>query len=159
MSSGTNNRTRIGLLPPDIYIPTDTPELFHEVINERERETGIIMNQKEDGIYALEETLSSQTWFSSSPQVERSGFRRVFQTGVLAAGANLIPHGMTINGYTLTRIFGVISDGTVHVPVPNGDGGTGESINIQVDATDITVTITAGYNGFTGNVVLEYVKT
>lgn len=159
MSTGTNLTTRIGILPPDIYIPTDDPEIFREVINERERETGIILNQKENGVYPLVEVQTSQLWFSSDPQIDREGFRRVYETGTLTTGANTIAHGLTITNFTFTHIFGTITDGTSHVPIPNGDGGTGDSANILINGTNIVITITAGYNNFSGLVVLEYVKT
>lgn len=159
MSSGTNITTRVGMLPPDIYIPTDDPALFHEVINERERETGIVVNQKENGIYPLVEVQTSQLWFSSDPQTDRGGFRTVYETGTLTTGSNTIAHGLTISTFTFTNIFGVITDGTSHVPIPNGEGGTGDSANILVDGTNIVLSITSGYNNYSGQVVLEYVKT
>ena len=159
MSSGTNTTARVGILPPDIYIPTDDPDLFHEVINERERETGIILNQKENGVYPLVEVITSQLWFSSDAQKDREGFRTVYEIGTLSTGANNIAHGLTITNFTFTNIFGVITDGIDHVPLPNGDGGVGDSANILIDGTNIVLTITAGYNNFSGQIVLEYVKT
>ncbi len=159
MSSGTNTTTRIGILSPDIYFPVEDTEIFREVLNERERETGVILNQKENGVYPLVEVQTSQLWFDSDPQKDREGFRTVYETGTLTTGANNIPHGLTITTFTFTHIFGVITDGTDHVPIPNGDGGTGDSANILIDGTNIVITITAGYNNYSGHIVLEYVKT
>lgn len=160
MSTGTNTKARVGLLHPDIYLPSlDDPDLFHEVINERERETGLIMNQKENGVYPLVEVQNSQIWFTSGdPQKDRDGFRTVYETGTLSTGSNTIAHGLSPSTFTFTDFFGVITDGTSHVPIPNGSGGTGDSANILVNATDIVISITAAYNNFSGQIVLEYVK-
>lgn len=159
MSFGGNTKAEVGILTPEIYIPTDNPAIFHEVINDRERQTGIIMAQKENAVYALTEVLTSQSWFPTTPtDPERAGFRKAFETGTLSTGANNIPHGLTPTNFTFTHIFGGITDGTIHVPIPNGDGGTGDSVNIQVDATNIIITLTAGYNGFSGVIVLDYLK-
>ena len=160
MSSGTNTTTRVGILPPDIYLPElEEAELFHEVMNERERETGIILNQKENGVYPLVEVQTSQLWFmTGDPQKDREGFRTVYETGTLSTGSNSIAHGLTPATFTFTNIFGVITDGTDHVPLPNGDGGTGDSSNVLVDGTNIVINITAGYNNFSGHITLEYVK-
>jgi len=159
-TTGTNTTARVGILPPDIYLPDlDEPELFHEVMNERERETGIILNQKENGVYPLVEVLTSQLWFKSDdPQKNREGFRTVYETGTLSTGSNTIAHGLVNTTFTFTHIDGVITDGTSHVPIPNGDGGAGDSANLLVDSTNIVVNITAGYNNFSGHVTLDYVK-
>lgn len=158
MSAGSPVQTRIGILPVDIYIPTDDKEIFHEVINERERDTATVVNQKENGIYPLQEVLNGQQWFTSDPSKFRGGFRHVYETGVLALGANNIPHNLTITNFTFTNVFGVITDGTSHIVLPNGNGGTGDSSNILIDGTNIVISITAGYVGFSGHITLEYVK-
>lgn len=160
MSTGTNSTTAVGNLPPDIYLPPlSEASLFHEVMNERERDTGTIMNQKENGVYPLIEVQTSQTWFTvGNPQKDREGFRTVYIIPSLSTGANTIAHGLVPATFTFTNIFGVITDGTSHVPLPNGDGGSGASANVLVNATDIVITITADYNDFIGQIVLEYVK-
>ncbi|KKN33418.1 hypothetical protein LCGC14_0803850 [marine sediment metagenome] len=160
MTVNTNATTRVGILPIDIYFPTDDSKLFHEVINLRERDTATILNQKENAVYALVELLSSQVWFpgTTSPN-ERPGFRTTYETGVLTTGSNLIAHGLTITTFLFTDTFGFINDGTNHVPITNGDGGTGDSINVNIDPTNIDINITAGYNNFSGQITLEYVKT
>ncbi len=158
--STTLNSARIGILPPDIYLPSlEDPELFHEVINDRARETAITINQKENGIYPLVEVLNGQQWFTTTPGTFRGGFRTVYQTGILTTGANTIAHGLTITNFTFTYISGIITDGTSHVPLPNGSGGAGDSSNILIDPVNIVINITALYNNFAGHVTLDYVKT
>lgn len=159
MSSGTNTTTRIGILSPDIYFPVEDPDLFQEVLNERERETGVILGQKENGVYPLVEVQTSQLWFDADAQKDREGFRTVYETGTLTTGVNNIPHGLSSTNFTFTNWFGIITNGTRRVKIPNGDGGTGDSINMEVDNTNIVISITAGYNNFSGQVDLEYVKT
>lgn len=155
-----DNQVSVAFIDQDFEIPDlDEEDLFKEVLNERARLTARVVNQKENGLYPLIEVLNGQEWFSSDPQVFRDGFRTVIETGVLTTGANPIPHGLTITNFKFTNIFGFITDGTLHVPIVNGDGGTGDSINVTIDASDINITITAGYNLFSGDVTLEYVKT
>jgi hypothetical protein len=83
--------------------------------------------------------------------------RKVVKTGVLATGSNNVAHGITSIGstYHFTRIYGVIEDTTVPewVPIPKDD------VSVSVGGTNIVIVIPAGYNGYSGQVVLEYVTT
>ena len=158
MSLGTNITTRVGILSPDIYLPTDDPILFQEVINERERETGLIMNQKENAVYALVEVQTSQVWFSADPQVGRNGFRTVYETGVLSNGNNFIAHGLDTTTLTFTHMYGAITDGTNSAPIPNPSVGSGMAARIEIDPTNILIDINAGFGTWSGHVVLEYVR-
>ncbi len=156
----SSTRASVGILPPEVFLPSlEEPELFHEVINESLRTISITIGQKENGIYPLTEVLNGQQWFTTTPGTFRGGFRTVYQTGTLFTGPNTIAHGLTITNFTFTSISGIITDGTSHVPLPNGDGGAGDSSNILIDATDIVINITALYNNFSGHVTLDYVKT
>lgn len=108
----------------------------------------------EDGI----EIQNGQQFFGATPQVKRDGFRKVLQTGVLSTGANTVAHGITFptpNTYHFTRIYGVIEDLTVPewVPIPNN------AVTVTVNSTNVNINIPGAYNGYSGIVVLEYVKT
>ncbi len=150
----------VAFLDQDFEIPDfDDEPLFKEVLNERARLTATVLSQKENGLYNLFEVVNGQQWFSSDPQILRDGFRTVYETGTLNTGANSIPHGLIITTFKFTHVFGFITDGTNHIPIVNGDGGTGDSINVNIDGTNIVITITAGYNNFSGDITLEYVKT
>lgn len=63
MSTGTNNTTRVSILPFEFDLPDQQDStLFSQVMNERERDTATVVNQKENALYALEENVNGQTW-------------------------------------------------------------------------------------------------
>lgn len=118
------------------------------------------VNKRDIGIYEADlEVQNGQQFFGSTPQVKRDGFRKVLQTGTLSTGANTVAHGITFpipNTFHFTRIYGVLEDATpptLYVPIPD------DVTKVTVNPTNINITIPAGYNGFSGIMVLEYVKT
>jgi hypothetical protein len=117
------------------------------------------INKKDIAIYENSvEIQNGQSFFGIDPQTKRDGFRKVLQTGILATGANNIAHGITFptpNTYHFTRIYGVIENTAtpLYVPIPN------DNTHLEVNLTNAVVTIPAAYNGYSGIVVLEYVKT
>lgn len=155
MSSGTNNTTRIAFLPPEFDLPWDQPELLAEVMNERERQTGTIVNQKTNGVYSFEEVVNSETWVFT-PNTPSNGFRRMYDVPTLAAGSSVsIPHNLgNLATFTFTDIFGVVhnADNTSFRPL--------DPETIEVTSTNIIITLPGGsvYDGYSGQIVLEYVK-
>lgn len=155
MSTGTNNRTRVAFLPPEFDLPLDNPQLLNEVMNERERQTGVIVNQKENAVFTMDETVTSQTWFFEANE-QRDGFRRMYDVPTLVAGGSVtIPHSLgNISGFTFTAYRGWVqnADGTSFRPIP--------ADFIEVDPTDIVITVPGGspYGGLSGQIVLEYIK-
>lgn len=155
MSTGTNNRTRVAILSTGFSLPEDDEKLFNDVITERERETASIVNQKEDGVYSQSETINSEQWFFEANQAE-NGFRKLFLIPALIAGAAVaIPHGLgDISGFTFTAYKAWVQNalGTSFRPIP-GD-------YIEVTPTDIVITLPGGsaYDGFTGQISLDYIK-
>lgn len=123
-------------------------------------------NSKDVGRYLLQEIPNGQNYFDPANQQNLLGvFRKVIQVPALVAGTLLVPHGITnpaiTAAYTFTRIYGVIEGaGPLFAPIPNGADGTGKEVHVEVDATNVLITLPAGspYIGFTGNVVLEYIK-
>lgn len=156
MSSGTNNTASVAFLPPETDFPSPDNPRFLALLNERERKTGTILNQKEDGVYNLAETVTSQLWFFS-PNVSSNGFRKIFIVPSLTAGATTsITHNLgNIASYVFTYIFSVVSDGSGNSfrPLPLE--------YIEITATEIQITLPGGspFNGYEGQIVLEYVKT
>lgn len=116
------------------------------------------VNKKDVGIYEADiEIPNGQQFFGNTPQIKRDGFRKVLQTGALSTGANTVAHNIsfpTPNTYHFTRIYGVIEDLTVPewVPIPNN------AVTVTVDGTNVNINIPVAYNGYSGIVVLEYVK-
>jgi len=115
------------------------------------------INKKDIAIYDLFENPNGQQFFGTDPQTKRDGFRLVLQTGSLSTGANNVAHGLSFpspNTYHFTRIYGVIEDTTVPewVPIPNA------GVTVLVGGTNVTINIPSAYNGYSGIVILEYVK-
>lgn len=121
-------------------------------------------NSKDVGRYLLQEIPNGQNYFDPANQQNLLGvFRKVIQIPALVAGVNPpIAHGITSPAvtlaYTFTRIYGVIeSPGPAILFAPIPQGGPND-VQVEVNATSILITAAAAYAGFTGNVVLEYIK-
>lgn len=155
MSTGTNNRAKVAFLPPEFDLPMDDPELFTELMNNRERRTGTIVNQKENGVYSFDEVVTSQQWFFE-PNRQTDGFRKFYLIPALVAGGSVtIPHALgNVSTFTFTCYKAWVQNalGTSFRPLP--------ADFIEVTSTDIVITVPGGsvYDGLTGQIVLEYVK-
>ena len=117
-------------------------------------------NARDIAIYDLTEVTDGQQWYTpGNTQIKRSNFRKTIPIPALVLGLNSIPHGIVVGSpttYVFTFINGVIftqAAPPLFVPVPNDD------IHVDVDSTNINITIPAAYVGYTGNVVLEFLKT
>lgn len=118
------------------------------------------VNVREIAFYDLTETVTGQQWFSpNNSQRKRQTFRKIVPfTNPLAAGANTQAHGIAI---TPSFVFTLISATLIRpapflaVPIPQGGANTS---SIEVDATNITITIPAAYAGFNAVTILEYLK-
>ena len=156
MSSGTNNTTKIAFLPPEFDLPTDDPQLLTEIMNERERNTGTVVNQKTNGIFTLVENVNSETWFFAA-NTPTNGFRKMYLIPALVAGSSTtITHDLgNVTTFTFTNYRSWVqnTDGTSFRPLP--------ADFIEVSTTSIVITVPAGspYDGYSGQIVLEYVKT
>ncbi len=110
----------------------------------------IVVNQKDSGLYRLEQFVNGQTYFAdpalteTTPQTPtpRQVYRQVFLTGPLPnAGTLLIPHNIPItNIYTFTRIYGTANDqiGLNYIPIPQAFIG-GNIVDLSVDAMNIII--------------------
>ncbi len=119
------------------------------------------LNVKDSGYYVQTETITGQLFLpnfgtdKASNVTYRPAFRTVVPFTGLTTGANTVAHGLSPTAtWHFTRIYGVIEDtaAPLWVPIPNDD------IHVDVDGTNINITITASYNGYDGRVILEYLK-
>lgn len=116
------------------------------------------INEREVSIYQEPEFNTGQTYYQSSSQTNRNVFRKVvFFTG-LSTGANTVAHSISFpspNTLVFSHIYGMIYSisAPLYVPIPN------DTILVTLDATNVNITIPVAYNGFDGQVVLEYMKT
>lgn len=157
MSSFLPVNSRAPFLPTSEIYPEDPEQLLIR-LSQIYQEMALRTNVKEIGQYEVDlELLNGQQYFGSDPQTKRFVYRKVLQTGVLATGANNIAHNITFptpNTFHFTRIYGVIEDVTIpqYIPIPD------DVTNVSVGGVNVTITIPVAYNGFSGTVVLEYVK-
>lgn len=147
-------------LPEDYVIPVEVDQRLVR-LRQYFNDLSSAVNARDIGVYVETETICGQTWTptisatSSSNVTQRQVIRKVVPTGVLATGANAIAHGINVTSTThFTRIYGVIENaGALYVPVPNN------ATTVTVDATNININVPGAYNGYSGNVVLEWVAT
>lgn len=137
---------------------------FLNILTRTINEMNLLLNLKDTGYYTEQEFVNSQIFFpdptlsSTTPAnpVFRNVFRKVINFGTLPnAGTTSVAHNITVtSGYTFTRMYGCASiPGTAFVAIPNSD------IKLTADATNVTVTTTFAYAGYTTTyVILEYIK-
>lgn len=135
-------------------------------------DAALITNIKDSGYYLPVEFVNGQQWFadpSIDPQAPdtqtpttRQVYRMVVDFGTLPnTGTKTVPH--TIEGIstqtTFTRIYATASDTTnmEYIPIPYVSST--ETIEINIDDTDVIITTSADFSNFdTTYVVLEYLK-
>lgn len=151
-------------LPPAFFLPinqvfSEDQSQFLIQITKLYADIARNTNSRDIAIYDLTEVQDGQQWYTpGNPQVKRSNFRKTIPIPALAAGLNIIPHGITVGSpttYVFTFINGVIfrqSAPPLFVPIPN------DNVHVDVDQNNINITIPALYVGFTGNMVLEFLK-
>jgi hypothetical protein len=167
-------------LGPGAYSPTSevfdpafverlnvTAPEFKEFLNKLARvinDMNLLLNQKDTALYPLQEFVNSQLFFpdptltssSSRRPVQRNVFRKVINFGTLPNnGTTSVAHGLTIDSnWSFTRMYGCSTNpNTAFVPIPNQD------IKLSADTTNVTITTTAAYAGYTVTyVVLEFIK-
>jgi len=147
-------------VPTDYIIPSDEAQRLVR-LRQYFNDLAAALNVKDFGAYQTDEVLCGQQFLPSattgtSNVIFRDVFRIVVPTGALSTGANTVAHGLSpTSTWHFSRIYGVIEDTTVPewVPIPNA------TVEVTIDATNINITIPAGFNGYSGQVVLEYVKT
>lgn len=153
--------TEASFLPTATAYPAEAQEMAF-ALEQNYYRTALSVNQREIAIYFPFESLTGQMWPASTavgssgvPYDYRSTFRTAVSIPPLAVGLNLIPHN--IPGVSATFVFtkqlGSIGNGALWVAVPN------DNIHLEVDAVNVRITIPAAYVGYTGFVILEYLKT
>lgn len=125
----------------------------------------LALNIKDSGYYDTKEFVNGQLFFpdpATSSQQYRQDYRMTVNFGQLPnAGTKSVPHNIPINsGYWSTRVYGAATDSTglAWIPLPFVDVA-GNSIQLDVDATNVNITTTSNRTNFNRCiVVLEYLK-
>lgn len=113
------------------------------------------VNVREIGFFLDEELLSGKQFISapgaSPPQQFRTVLRKVINVGPLAAGANVVPHGITIDvNFTLIDLWVAATDSVAFTSQLITDS------NVTLDAMNINITSPAAFNR--AFCVCEYLK-
>lgn len=164
MAFSSSESALINQLPISVIFPK-TYEEFMPIMDLLYKRVAAAVNTKTGALFSSQEFGDFEQFYDpSNPQNFRNVFRKVVRITNLVAGANNYAHGITsISGYTFTHIYGTIQNTTptLVAAIPQGQPtGTLTGVSVEVDATNVIVTITAGspYIGFNGYVILEYTK-
>ena len=157
-------------LPPNIDIPDSwedaKPVLIDYLIRAAHalnaREIATYQDANVTGGSNISETVTGQAWFTAGDANKfRYGSRTVIDFGALPNTATKsTAHGINVTANTrFTRIYGVANDpSTSFIPLPFVDTA-GNSIELNVDATNVNVITPADYTAYTDTyIVLEYVE-
>lgn len=132
-----------------------------------------ILNVKETGVYLPIEVVNGQKWFADptlstvgtgKQPTLRQGYTVVVNIGTLPnAGTVAVPHNIAgiSSTTTFTAIYGAASDTTAQLykPLPYTSIVAANSIQVEVDATNVTITTAIDYSMYTfAYVVLNYLK-
>jgi len=145
-------------------------------------------NEKDFGRYPLQEIINGQLFFPdptitpSASNVQTPDYRQVFRTvvnfGALPNGTSSttkqVAHNIDItsstvgtdNPVTFTRIYGVANRPSTttslsYLPLPYVSHTAADQIQIDVDATNVTITVdgTKNYSDYTKTyIILEYIR-
>ena len=173
MSSYQPGGTLSAFLAPNLDMPHpgDTPELFYEIMNERERDTASVVNVKETGIYELEQQLTSQTWFAPAGEratQTRDTFRMVVNFGALPNNTSKsVPHTINVTSSTsFTKMYAVATNpsatGTTPFafPIPGTDPtDLTKPVMVWVTTSNVVIKSSSNLSAYTTcYVVLEYLQ-
>jgi hypothetical protein len=172
-----NQLSNIGLFVPTTYI-FDVTQLQSVDVNKPEFKELLVrlyqninsictaLNLKDSGYYVQTEFMNSQLLFpnpSSQPNEYRQIFRTVVNFGALPnATSKSVAHNIDItSAYTFTRIYAAASNTTslTYIPLPYVSTTTSNNIELDVNATNVTITTAANYSAYNVcYVICEYVK-
>lgn len=159
MSSYLEPVPAIPSLPP-LNIFDDDTQPMEEQLDSMYTMTADVVNDKARAeLYLLQEDITNDTWVSSTPEdISDPIFRNVIATGVLAAGANVIAHGIT-NFDTLVNIRVMVTNGSNQRLIPYANPTAANSAAVDVDATNVTITLGAGFGAnYEGYIIMQYTR-
>lgn len=118
----------------------------------------IALNLKDSAYYVENEFLNGQVFFK-----EQQAFRIVVNFGVLPNSTSIsIAHGINVrNSFSFTRIYGCATNQITmqYIPLPYASPTSLNNIQLDVDATNVTITTGIDYSAYTVTyVILEYIK-
>lgn len=146
----------------------DSPEFIELLIRLYQNINNICLtlNIKDSARYIPQEYVNGQLFFanpSDDSRNQRQAFRKLINFGSLPnAGAKSVTHDINITErFSFTRIYAAASDqvGLTYIPIPYSSPTLNKNIQIDVDATNVTITTGIDYTAYTTTyVILEYLK-
>lgn len=132
----------------------------------------ILLNIKDSGFYDLQEFVNGQLWFpnqttpvttfDTATALYRQNFRTVVNFGALPnAGTKPVPHNIFVTAMTIwTRIYGAATDSAAlfGIPLPYVSTTAGDSIELDITSTSVSITTAANYSAYTAVIVIEYLQ-
>lgn len=146
------------LSPTNIYEEDTQP--IRDQLDKIYTDTSNVVNDKaRREQYLTTEDITADTWVEPDPQGNPNPiFRKAIATGVLAAGANTIAHGIT-DFDKLVNIRVMVTDGTNHRLIPYANPTAANSAAVDVDATNVVITLGAGFGAnYQGYILIWYTK-
>lgn len=110
--------------------------------------------------YLLFQDITNNNWVVTDPSTQDAQpiFRKTFATGVLAAGANVIAHGIA-DFVTLVNHEITVTDGTTSRMLGYPSPVAANAASVDVDATNVTITLGAGFGaGYSGYCTVRYTR-
>lgn len=172
-----NELNNTGLFVPNNFIwdinllhdiPLDSPQFKELLIRlyQNINSMCLALNLKDSAYYVEQEFLNGQVFFanpSDTNMQQRQAFRMTIDFGALPnTTTKSVAHGIDITDtYSFTRIYGAASDqvNLTYIPLPYASATGTDNIQVDVDATNVTITTAADYSLYTTTyVILEYLK-
>ena len=147
-------------LSPDLTLGEDD-NFKEQSLLEKLTEFSEQINLREVALYDIEELETGQNWFDSADfNNTRNTFRKVILfPSLTAVGTTSVAHELgSIADFTFTKIIGTAKNaaGTLHVALPQGGP---DDVMITINANNVNIICaTATYNGFSAQIILEYLK-
>ena len=154
-------------LPVNFVLPPNG-ESRDYLIQKREADTAIFLNQRDISNYYPTEIINGQQWYMSSPPVQ--AFRKVINFGALPnATTKTVAHGITFNiNSVVTRLYGgatspsappYSASSQLFIPLPFAHPTSSNCIALKADGTNIYVITGIDYSAYTTcYIVIEYLK-
>lgn len=139
-------------LPNSRVFPEDLPQLAFEV-NKTYVDIANSMNNRTIGVFPTNSrAITGETWFLNG--ASQQTLRQVY----LITGGGSVPHGLTFDNINyFTRIYGNFTDGSKWYPLPYTDVTAANQISLEVDSTNIVITLGGGAPAITsGIIILEW---
>lgn len=148
------------LAPTNIYQENTQP--MRDQLDKIYTDVANVVNDKARSYrYLTTEDITNDVWVQADPQGNPNPVftKTVALAAPLIAGANVTAHGIT-DFDTLVNVRAMVTDGTNHRLIPYANPTAANAAGIDVDATNITITVGATFGAnYDGYAILQYTKT